>query len=71
MDKTVPQAAKGTLKPPCSKSYAQRAPRAALLSEEASVLRNIEFRDDTCLAPSCIETLGALGAHQVASHVAR
>ena len=60
MDKTVPQGrVKGTLKPPCSKSYAQRALAAALLSEEVSVLRNIEFCDDTRSALSCIETLGA------------
>ena len=48
MDKTVPPGrVKGTLTPPCSKSYAQRALAAALLSEEVSVLRNIEFSDDT------------------------
>ena len=47
MDKTVPPGrVKGTLTPPCSKSYAQRALAAALLSEEVSVLRNIEFCDD-------------------------
>ena len=60
MDKTVPLGrVKGTLTPPCSKSYAQRALAAALLSEEVSVLRNIEFCDDTRSALSCIETLGA------------
>ena len=48
-----------TLTPPCSKSYAQRALAAALLSEEVSVLRNIEFCDDTRSALQCIETLGA------------
>ncbi|MFR8223256.1 MAG: 3-phosphoshikimate 1-carboxyvinyltransferase [Alistipes shahii] len=60
MDKTVPPGrVKGTLTPPCSKSYAQRALAAALLSEEVSVLRNIEFCDDTRSALQCIETLGA------------
>lgn len=60
MDKTVPLGrVKGTLTPPCSKSYAQRALAAALLTEEVSVLRNIEFCDDTRSALRCIETLGA------------
>ena len=60
MDKTVPLGrVKGTLTPPCSKSYAQRALAAALLSEEATVLRNLEFCDDTRSALRCIETLGA------------
>lgn len=49
----------GALTPPCSKSYAQRALAAALLCEERSVLRNIEFCDDTRSALRCIETLGA------------
>lgn len=55
----IPGRIKGTLTPPCSKSYAQRALAAALLSEEVSVLRNIEFCDDTRSALRCIETLGA------------
>ena len=60
MDKTVPPGrVKGTLTPPCSKSYAQRALAAALLSEEPTVLRNLEFCDDTRSAMHCIETLGA------------
>lgn len=60
MDKTVPPGGvKGTLRPPCSKSYAQRALAAALLSEEATVLRNLEFCDDTRSALRCIQTLGA------------
>lgn len=60
MDKTVPPGGvKGTLRPPCSKSYAQRALAAALLSEEATVLRNLEFCDDTRSALHCIQTLGA------------
>ena len=60
MDKTVPSGrVKGTLTPPCSKSYAQRALAASLLCEETSVLRNIEFCSDTRSALRCIETLGA------------
>ena len=60
MDKTVlPGRVKGTLTPPCSKSYAQRALAAALLSEGVSHLRNIEFCNDTRSALRCIETLGA------------
>ncbi len=60
MDKTVATGrVKGTLTPPCSKSYAQRALAAALLSEEVSVLRNLEFCDDTRSALRCIEALGA------------
>ena len=60
MDKTVlPGCVKGTLTPPCSKSYAQRALAAALLSEGVSHLRNIEFCNDTRSALRCIETLGA------------
>ena len=48
MDKTVPLGrVKGTLTPPCSKSYAQRALAASLLCGETSVLRNLEFCDDT------------------------
>ena len=49
----------GALTPPCSKSYAQRALAASLLAEEKSVLRNIEFCDDTRSALRCIEALGA------------
>ncbi len=60
MDKTVsPGSVKGTLTPPCSKSYAQRALAASLLCEEVSVLRNVEFCDDTRSALRCIEALGA------------
>ncbi len=49
----------GCVIPPSSKSYAQRALAAALLAEGRSVLRNIDFCDDTLSAISCIETLGA------------
>lgn len=60
MNKTVsPGGIKGALKPPCSKSYAQRALASSLLCEEVSVLRNVEFCDDTHSALRCIETLGA------------
>ena len=60
MDKTVPLGdVEGTLTPPCSKSYAQRALAASLLAEGVSVLRNIEFCDDTRSALRCIEALGA------------
>lgn len=60
MDKTIlPGCVKGTLTPPCSKSYAQRALAAALLSNGLSHLRNIEFCNDTRAALRCIEALGA------------
>ena len=53
MDKTVPQGrVKGTLTPPCSKSYAQRALAAALLTEGESCLRNLEYCDDTRCGPA-------------------
>ncbi len=50
---------RGSLTPPCSKSYAQRALAVSLLTEGTSELRNIEFCDDTRAAMRCIETLGA------------
>ncbi|MFR9603197.1 MAG: 3-phosphoshikimate 1-carboxyvinyltransferase [Rikenellaceae bacterium] len=49
----------GTLNPPCSKSYAQRALAVALLTQGRSILRNIDLCDDTLSAMKCIETLGA------------
>ncbi len=49
----------GVLTPPCSKSYAQRALAIALLAEGESILRGIDFCDDTLSAMRCIETLGA------------
>ncbi len=49
----------GTLNPPCSKSYAQRALAVALLTQGQSILRNIDLCDDTLSAMKCIETLGA------------
>lgn len=60
MDKSIPPVRlQGRIAPPCSKSYAQRALALSLLAEGTSVLRNIEFCDDTLSAMRCIETLGA------------
>lgn len=60
MDITLlPGRVTGALTPPCSKSYAQRALAASLLSAETSILHNIEFCDDTRSALRCIEALGA------------
>lgn len=60
MDLQLPPAkVKGTLTPPCSKSYAQRALAASLLSEGRSTLRGLEFCSDTRSALRCIEALGA------------
>jgi 3-phosphoshikimate 1-carboxyvinyltransferase len=60
MDKTViPGAVEGEIEPPSSKSYAQRAIAAALLSEGRSVLSGIEGCDDTAAALRVIQALGA------------
>ena len=60
MDITIPRGSlNGRLTPPCSKSYAQRALALSLLAEGESVLRNIEFCNDTLSAIRCIESLGA------------
>ena len=60
MDTSVPRGQiAGVATPPCSKSYAQRALAAALLAEGETVLRNLDFCDDTISAISVIETLGA------------
>ena len=60
MDKSVPRGRlSGVATPPCSKSYAQRALAAALLAEGETVLRNLDFCDDTLSAIRVIETLGA------------
>ena len=60
MDISVPLGSvAGTLTPPCSKSYAQRALAASLLAEGVTTLRNIEFCQDTRSALSCIRALGA------------
>lgn len=45
--------------PPCSKSYAQRALAVALLAKGKSVLRNMDFCNDTLSALNCIKMLGA------------
>ncbi len=50
---------KGTINPPSSKSYAQRALAASLLAKGRSRLMNVDFCDDTLSAMGCIETLGA------------
>ena len=49
----------GTVVPPCSKSYAQRALAVSLLADGETTLRNVDFCNDTLSAISCIETLGA------------
>ena len=60
MDKTVSWGrVKGTIAPPSSKSYAQRAIALALLAKGRTTLRNIEFCKDTRSALRCIEALGA------------
>ena len=60
MDKTLSAASvKGTIIPPSSKSYAQRAIALALLSEGVTTLRNIEFCKDTLSAIECVKALGA------------
>ena len=50
---------KGIVAPPCSKSYAQRALAVALLASGKSVLRNMDFCNDTLSALNCIKMLGA------------
>ncbi len=60
MDRVVtPGRINGTLNPPSSKSYAQRALAAALLCPGVSRLGNIELCDDTKAALRTIEALGA------------
>lgn len=49
----------GRVAPPCSKSYAQRALAAALLTEGVSEIRNLDLCDDTLSALRTIEALGA------------
>ena len=61
MDLSIPKGQiAGVATPPCSKSYAQRALAAALLAEGETVLRNLDFCDDTLSAIRTIETLGAV-----------
>lgn len=60
MDKYVSSGRlKGIVAPPCSKSYAQRALAVALLARGKSVLRNMDFCNDTLSALNCIKMLGA------------
>lgn len=60
MDKYVSAGSiRGTITPPSSKSYAQRAIALALLAEGRTTLRNLEFCKDTRSALRCIEALGA------------
>lgn len=60
MDKYVSSGRlKGIVAPPCSKSYAQRALAVALLANGKSVLRNMDFCNDTLSALNCIKMLGA------------
>lgn len=60
MDKTISKGRlNGAVTPPCSKSYAQRALAVALLANGKSVLRNMDFCNDTLSALNCIRMLGA------------
>ena len=60
MEKTIhPSQVSGEVRPPCPKSYAQRALAAALLSDGETTLSNIELCDDTRYAMNVITGLGA------------
>ena len=60
MEKTIhPSQVSGEVRPPGSKSYAQRALAAALLSDGETTLSNIELCDDTRYAMNVITGLGA------------
>lgn len=60
MDQSVPRGrVHGTLTPPSSKSYAQRALALSLLAGGVTVLRKLDFCQDTLSALGCIHTLGA------------
>ena len=60
MEKTIhPSQVSGEVRPPCTKSYAQRALAAALLSDGETTLSNIELCDDTRYAMNVITGLGA------------
>ena len=60
MDRSIlPGRIRGICISPGSKSYAQRALAASLLTEGTSVLHHIDFCNDTLSAISCIEALGA------------
>lgn len=58
-----PNTVGGSITPPCSKSYAQRALAVALLADGESTIGNVEFCDDTRSALRCIEALGAEVSH--------
>ncbi len=61
MDKAIsPNDVDGTITPPPSKSYAQRALAASLLSNGESTIKNLELCDDTRAAMRTIERLGAI-----------
>lgn len=60
MDKVInPSPVHGEIRPPCSKSYAQRAMAGALLCDGETTLGNIELCDDTRYAMQVITDLGA------------
>ncbi|MBQ5654497.1 MAG: 3-phosphoshikimate 1-carboxyvinyltransferase [Alistipes sp.] len=60
MDQSVPRGCvHGSLTPPSSKSYAQRALTVSLLAQGHTVLRKLDFCQDTLSALGCIHTLGA------------
>lgn len=60
MDRSVPCGrVQGSLTPPSSKSYAQRALAVSLLAQGLTVLRKLDFCQDTLSALGCIHTLGA------------
>ena len=60
MDQSVPRGrVHGSLTPPSSKSYAQRALAVSLLAQGHTVLRKLDFCQDTLSALGCIHTLGA------------
>lgn len=60
MDVVIKRASvSGTIYPPCSKSYAQRALAAALLAKGDSTICNLQMCDDTRYA---MQTIAALGA---------
>ena len=60
MDKTVRRGrVTGSVTPPSSKSYAQRAIAAALLANGTTTLRGVELCDDTEAALDVIQILGA------------
>lgn len=60
MERTVrPAKLGGTITPPCSKSYAQRALALALLAEGRTTLHNLDLCDDTRAALAAIGALGA------------